>query len=199
MMVWRNVGIRERKREQTAMAIEAVALRLFQTKGYLATTVEDIAAAADVSRATVFRYFPAKDDIVFVSHPADAEAASAIASRHVGRGSLGACVRATVRDFAGHLCADEAKIRRRAVIVGTDQRLLGRSLTAQADWTRRMVAELAPSAGGRDDDEARAEVLVAAALAAMRVAIVRWSEGPPGTDLGPGLEAAFDALGLPVD
>lgn len=191
------MGIRERKREQTAAAIEAVALELFENKGYISTTVEDIAEAADVSRATVFRYFPAKDDIVFASHPRDAEAASAIAAAHARRGPLGAQVRATVRHFAAHLCADEEKIRRRAVIVGTDQRLLGRSLTAQAGWTKRMVDELAAADDGLD--EAHIEVLVAAALAVMRVAIVRWSERLPGTDLFPGLEAAFDAIGLPAD
>ena len=57
-------GLRERKRRRTFKAIHDAALRLFEERGYGAVTVADIAEAADVSRATVFAYYPAKEDIV---------------------------------------------------------------------------------------------------------------------------------------
>jgi AcrR family transcriptional regulator len=57
-------GLRERKKAKTHAAIQEHAMRLFAEQGYEATTVEQIAAAADVSPSTLFRYFPTKQDIV---------------------------------------------------------------------------------------------------------------------------------------
>jgi AcrR family transcriptional regulator len=58
------VGLRERKKAKTRAAIQQQALRLFQEQGYQATTIEQIAEAAEVSPSTFFRYFPTKDDVV---------------------------------------------------------------------------------------------------------------------------------------
>ena len=57
-------GLRERKKAQTRAAIQRHALRLFREAGYSATTMEQIAAAADVSPSTLYRYFPTKEDLI---------------------------------------------------------------------------------------------------------------------------------------
>jgi AcrR family transcriptional regulator len=57
-------GLRERKKAKTKAAIRREAVRLFRDRGYAATTVEQIAAAAEVAPSTVFRYFPTKQDLI---------------------------------------------------------------------------------------------------------------------------------------
>lgn len=55
-------SLRERRRRQTTAEISEVALRLFDERGFAGTTVDEIASAAGVSRATFFRYFRSKEE-----------------------------------------------------------------------------------------------------------------------------------------
>jgi AcrR family transcriptional regulator len=57
-------GLRERKKIRTRQTIRREAFRLIDENGYAATTVEQIAEAAEVSPSTFFRYFPTKESIV---------------------------------------------------------------------------------------------------------------------------------------
>jgi AcrR family transcriptional regulator len=60
-----TAGLRERKRLRTRRAIADAALDLFDRQGFHATTIPQIAEAADVSPRTVSGYFPAKEDLAF--------------------------------------------------------------------------------------------------------------------------------------
>src|SRR5260370_9086797 len=88
-------GLRERKKQRTRETIANAARRLFAERGYHATTLPEIAEAADVSTRTIFAYFPSKEDILFSDFPIMKEAlAQAPATRPHGVEAL-----ETVREF----------------------------------------------------------------------------------------------------
>jgi AcrR family transcriptional regulator len=92
-------GLRARKKRQTRAMIAAAAMELFQARGFDDVTIADIAAAADVSRKTVFNYFPAKEDLVFeAGQERRAAIVQAIRERPPGS-SLVAPFRAATMDY----------------------------------------------------------------------------------------------------
>ena len=60
-----KLGLRERKKAKTEATIRRHAIRLFRRYGYTATTVEQIADAAEIAHSTFFRYFPTKEALLF--------------------------------------------------------------------------------------------------------------------------------------
>ncbi|MFE4589389.1 TetR/AcrR family transcriptional regulator [Streptomyces laurentii] len=79
-------GLRERKKERTRQTLSEVAIALFLEKGFDAVSVAEVAAAAEVSKPTLFRYFPAKEDLVlhrFADHE-DEPARVVAAAREAG-------------------------------------------------------------------------------------------------------------------
>jgi AcrR family transcriptional regulator len=92
-------GLRERKKQATRLAIRDAAMALFEEHGFAHTTFDRIAEAADVSRATVFSYFPTKEEIVFGEAAAAVDhLAATLAERPAGQSAI-----ATVRGWLGGL------------------------------------------------------------------------------------------------
>ncbi|MDP9309267.1 MAG: TetR/AcrR family transcriptional regulator, partial [Actinomycetota bacterium] len=90
-----ELGLRERKKQRTRETIAGAARELFAERGYHATTLPEIAEAADVSTRTIFAYFPSKEDILFSDFPLMKDAlAQALAERPEGEDAL-----ETVRRF----------------------------------------------------------------------------------------------------
>jgi AcrR family transcriptional regulator len=82
-------GLRERKKERTRREITETARRLFGERGFEAVTVAEVAAAAEVSEATVFNYFPSKEDLFYGGLEAFEEALlDAIRGRPPGESAL---------------------------------------------------------------------------------------------------------------
>ncbi|MBB6171714.1 AcrR family transcriptional regulator [Nocardiopsis mwathae] len=96
-------GLRERKKQRTRRAISEAAVRLFQESGFDQVSVADVAAAAEVSKPTLFAYFPSKEDLVlhrFADH--ETEAARVVRARHDGEAPLTALRRHFVDGLDRH-------------------------------------------------------------------------------------------------
>ncbi|MDG9718691.1 TetR/AcrR family transcriptional regulator [Streptomyces sp. DH24] len=59
-----EIGLRERKKRRMYQVVSDIAVRLVLEKGFDAVSVAEVAAAAEISKPTLFRYFPAKEDLV---------------------------------------------------------------------------------------------------------------------------------------
>lgn len=94
-------GLRERKRRETHARVVDAGICLFVEKGYEATTIDEIAAAAGISRRTFFHYFDSKDDILLSLQSGMGEMLAA----RVRAAPAGVSPREAVRDAAIAVCA----------------------------------------------------------------------------------------------
>ena len=146
-----RTGLRERKKAKTRAAIRHHALRLFREQGYGATTVDQIAEAADISPSTFFRYFPTKEDVV-LQDELDIMAAGAFESQPAGLSPV-AAFRAATREALGALGEDEmARLRETAELTLTVPELRARAMDELAR-TMTVIAQAAAKRSGRDPDD----------------------------------------------
>lgn len=146
-----HTGLRARKKSATWGLLKSTALAMFEERGYENVSVAEIAAAADVSKATVFNYFPSKEDLVIGGmkyHTGDA-------ARIVRERRHGQTPHAAMREHVLHL------VERHAPQVGLSdepmflqvQRLLLTTpvlMVSAMDYRRRSAVELAEALMAED-------------------------------------------------
>ena len=182
-------GLRERHRRRTAAELEEAALELFTKKGFDAVTIDDIAAAADVSRRTFFRYFASKEDVILSDHPKRLGELQAALDRRPDDEPALTALRHAILSLAGSFEEQRDHMLRRFQLVTTTPALEARSLCLQRNWETSVTAMLAGRMGVDPAEDLRPGVVAATTMAAMRVATVNWLAGGGEGDL-PGIVAA---------
>jgi AcrR family transcriptional regulator len=159
-------GLRERKKQRTREQIAEAAMRLFAERGYHATTISDIAAAADVAPRTYFAYFPSKEAVVFHNLDRDMDAlASALRDRRPGENAFDALRRWIDAMFDQWMAEeDEALLRKR--LCREDEGLANFQVGIMAR-IQELLLEAIASDLGEPHDALRPRLVTAAAMAAL--------------------------------
>jgi AcrR family transcriptional regulator len=164
-------------RAEVRRELVAAAVRLFRTRGYEETTVDDIAAAAGVGRRTFFRYFPSKEDAISPDHEVGlARIAEVFATAHPTEPTSMLVVRAGETVF--QLYADDPELSVERFRLTHEVAALRDRESARVDHYRRLFTRrLRERFAGEPDGDLRAAVTGAAVVAAHNLALRAWLAG----------------------
>ena len=173
-------GLRERKKVQTRLALARAAMRLFEERGFAATTVDDIAAAADVSRRTFFRYFTAKEEVFVVDPQGKLDALHvALADGPPDEPTITALRRGILALAATYFDPDLLQAEARVVYREPD--LAAAALAYQVRWEDALAEEVAADLGVDIRRDPRPRIVAHTTVAIMRAGISAWfQEGGQG-------------------
>ncbi|MFE6894838.1 TetR/AcrR family transcriptional regulator [Streptomyces sp. NPDC057694] len=188
-----KIGLRERKKIKTRTAIREATYRLIEEQGYDATTVEQIAEAAEVSPSTVFRYFPTKEDIVLTdefdpvlerelrARPADESIVDSI--RHVVQRSL---------ELAFE--SEKPEVARLRTRLQVETPAVRSRMMESMSVTGRLMCRVIAERTGRDADDLEVRVYAMALVGAIMQATMYWAEHDHEEDLRDLVLRALDTV-----
>lgn len=185
-------SLRERKKDRTRRTLQAEAVRLFTQQGFEATTIEEIAAAAEVAPRTFFRYFSSKEEVVFWSEH-QPMLAGFVAARPDHEPAAQALRRGLSDGLASFYEQDRERLLERSKLACRTPALQPRWRQQQADVGAGMAQILAHRLGVHADGlEVRA--IAAAVAAALFVAIEEWQAHDGQEDLGGLIDRALGSV-----
>ena len=187
-------GLRERKKRERRRRIEDVAIDLFVRQGFDATTIEQIAAAADIAPRTFFSYFATKDDLVLADYTDRLDRIIAELERRPDHEPAWDALSASFAAVASDYTTEVDRLSSRFTIMATAPSVYARSLQLQAGWEQTLSEHLTARLAAQADDPTP-RLLAAAALAVMRASLQHWLTGDRSVPLPALVERAFDRLG----
>jgi AcrR family transcriptional regulator len=186
------MGLRERKKLKTRIAIPQATYRLITEQGYDATTVEQIAAAAEVSPSTVFRYFPTKEDIVLTDEY-DPVMETVLRARPADEPPLESLRIILTGAVASILENEPEEMQVRTRLMLEVPALRARMTETMAETSQLLARPIADRAG-REPDDLEVRVFTAAVMGALREALIHWGERGQQDDLVAVVNRTLDVL-----
>lgn len=171
-------GLRERKKYETHRALATAAVRLVAEHGLDAVTVEDIAAAADVSVRTFFNYFASKEDAVVIAVPDHLERTERTIERFLAlpaEMSTWDAFTTAVREDLAVVAEHPREWLDRVTAIKKHPTLLHRSLAMNAPQIEPITAAIARRAGCGPAD-LFPSLLLNVVSGALNAAMLRWHE-----------------------
>jgi AcrR family transcriptional regulator len=165
-------GLRERKRQQTRERLTRMAMALFRERGFEATTLDDIAAAADISRRSFFHYFASKEDVVFAwQEEISAALIDAVAARPAAESMLTAAenaILAMVRQLEPGEAIAMAQLKR-------DNPALQARDQVKYEKLERALTDALVKRAGHKTEKLKARLVAMIATGAMRIGGEFWA------------------------
>lgn len=189
-----HLGLRERKKLKTRIAIRRATYRLIDEQGYEATTIEQIAEAAEVSASTVFRYFPTKEDIVLTDEY-DPLMAEVLRGRPADEPPLES-IRFIVIHQLGGVFANEAELdemRQRTRLMVEIPAVRAR-MSESMSVTSKLLTGVLAERTGREENDLQLRVFTAAVMGALREVTLYWGEHGNKDDLFALIDGALNSL-----
>ena len=186
------LGLRERKKLKTRRAIRAAAFNRFTTQGYEGTTVDQIAADADVSPSTFFRYFPTKEDLV-ITDDYDPIMETELRARPPEESILESALHAMIEPLRTVLADEREDMLLRMRVLRENPAVRARSLV-EMDRSRDMLVRVFAERTGRPATDLALRAQIAALLAATTEAVQYWAEHDGRDDLIELLQQTLGAL-----
>jgi AcrR family transcriptional regulator len=176
-------GLRERKKVRTRQAIRTAAYKLFAEQGYDATPVDRIAAAAEVSPSTVFRYFPTKEDIVLTDEYDD-DMAEALRNRPADEPPL-VSLRHVLHEVLRH-ALDDPQMREEMVwreeLVRDVPAIRARAHESMSA-TGRLLGGILAERTGRPADDLEVRIFTTAVFGALHETLMYWIDHGRSEDM----------------
>lgn len=188
-----RLDLRGRRHEVLCRELAELAADLFAERGFEATTVDDIAAAAGISRRTFFRYFKTKEDVVLRRWDDMAERLSMeLAARPKDEPPMTVVLRA-LQAVVDHYHTDPKRARALRRLCCTSPSLQAHRLQKQETWRARITKEVAARSSERGRRAWLPQLVAATALGALDVAAELW-QADEKTSLPELLEQVFASL-----
>lgn len=169
-------GLRERKKNKTRSDIIKAATKLFISKGFDATTMDDIAEAAVVSRSTLFRYFGNKEAMVFPHQDERLAIFIDIVSKPQSEESPFNTVRRGLMHMSEIFYSTREEMAVQHKIVMSSPHLQARELAFYEEWERAVRIAVVDPYSGSSERANRAKVASSAIFATVRTAMTEWLE-----------------------
>lgn len=174
-----------------------MAVELMMAKGYDETTVDDICAAAEISRSTFFRYFPTKDDALFgLAGDTGERMLAALAARPSGE-TPWVAMRRALDPWIEEITAGGEHARRLARLIVNTPALAARHRDKNALWYELLRPEVARRLGADPAIVAdpRPVAVIAAAFGCVDAAITAWTSNDQPQPLSEFVDRAMAAVG----
>lgn len=186
--------LRALTRETVRAQIAETAWSVFAERGFDDVTVNEIAEATGISRASFFRYFSSKEEAVFVAMEAmGAEIATALEERPPQEPTWEAMRRAFDAATPNY-ASNPARSLARLNLTRETPSLRAHQLERQGQW-RDLIGPALAIRCGLDPEDVRVEAVVGAAVAALDAATERWALSAGELDLTALIDDAFAAIG----
>jgi AcrR family transcriptional regulator len=182
----------ERRNRETKELIADRAVDLFVDNGFAATSMDDVAQAAGVSRRTVYRHFASKEDLVF-DYPrrwlerflAELARGGALPTRDR--------INNAVMAVAASIASDPEPVLAAFSVLESAEALQERHARSDTEWIALVRNEILTDAPTGEDWNLRAQVVASALIGTTNAVIVAWAMSGPGANIG---SLCADALEL---